>query len=177
MSRETLCGAYCFETALGTMGIVWRGDRVIGTQLPEQSKGALLAKLAEKTKGAPLHRDLAVPSFVKDLAKKISLHLQGKFQDFSPAILDLETTSPFFKTVYKTAMKVPAGKTVSYGELAKMAGSPLASRAVGQAMARNPFVLVVPCHRVVGSTKKLVGFSARGGVRTKETLLKLEDHQ
>lgn len=177
MSRESQCGAFCFETAIGTMGIVWRGDRVIGTQLPEQSKAALLSKLADKAKGAPLHLDLPVPSFVKALAKKISLHLQGDFQDFSSSSLDLETISPFFRKVYQSAMKVPAGKTVSYGELAKLAGSPLASRAVGQAMARNPYVLVVPCHRVVGSTKKLVGFSARGGVRTKEALLKIEGHQ
>src|SRR5471030_1390258 len=67
-----------------------------------------------------------------------------------------------------------SGEVTTYGDLAGLAGSPLASRAVGQAMAKNPLSLIVPCHRVLGSSGKLGGFSAHGGVETKLRLLEFE---
>ena len=71
-------------------------------------------------------------------------------------------------------MEVPAGATVSYGELASKVGSPGAARAVGRAMAANPVPLIVPCHRVLAAGAKAGGFSAYGGVRTKDRLLAIE---
>jgi methylated-DNA-[protein]-cysteine S-methyltransferase len=98
----------------------------------------------------------------------------GRPQKFSLQACALETVSPFFRKVYACANRIPSGSVRTYGELARQAGSPLASRAVGQAMARNPFPLLVPCHRVIGGNRKLVGFSAPGGLHTKARLLELE---
>jgi len=82
---------------------------------------------------------------------------------------------PEFKTkVLRALLTVPHGKTVTYGELAAMAGSPGAARAVGQIMATNPWPLIVPCHRVLGSNGSMTGFSAEGGVELKRFLLELE---
>ena len=86
----------------------------------------------------------------------------------------LENVSPFHRKVYKALCKIPAGKTITYAELAKRAGSPGAARAVGTAMAKNPFPIVIPCHRVVAGNGKLGGYSGRGGVATKKALLALE---
>ncbi len=87
--------------------------------------------------------------------------------------LDLEGFPPFFRKVWQAAMKIPPGEVRTYGQLARMAGSPRAARAVGGAMAANPFPLIVPCHRVVGASH-VGGFSAPGGVHLKETLLAWE---
>lgn len=86
----------------------------------------------------------------------------------------LKAVPPFHRRVYRALCKVPAGKTVTYAELARMAGSPKAARAVGQAMAKNPFPVLIPCHRVLPSTGKLGHYSGRGGMALKRELLKLE---
>lgn len=86
----------------------------------------------------------------------------------------LEHVPPFHRKVYKTLCKVPAGKIVTYAELAKRAGSPGAARAVGTAMAKNPWPIIIPCHRVVAGNGKLGGYSGRGGAVTKRQLLALE---
>jgi methylated-DNA-[protein]-cysteine S-methyltransferase len=86
----------------------------------------------------------------------------------------MEGVSPFFQRVYAIARTIPAGETLSYAELADRAGSPKAFRAVGQAMAKNPFPVLVPCHRVLAAGGKLGGFSAPGGTATKVRLLDLE---
>jgi methylated-DNA-[protein]-cysteine S-methyltransferase len=80
--------------------------------------------------------------------------------------------TPFQKKVLTALQQIPYGETVSYGELAEKIGNPLASRAVGQANARNPIPIVIPCHRVVGSNGTLTGFG--GGIGVKQALLDLE---
>lgn len=86
----------------------------------------------------------------------------------------LENVPPFHRKVYRALCKVPAGKTVTYAELARRAGSPGAARAVGTAMAKNPWPVIIPCHRVVAGNGKLGGYSGRGGLVTKRALLALE---
>lgn len=81
--------------------------------------------------------------------------------------------SPFQQQVWQALKKVPYGKTVSYGEIAKAIGKPQASRAVGAANGRNPLSIVVPCHRVIGSTGQLVGYG--GGLPIKGLLLNMEE--
>ena len=114
------------------------------------------------------------PDFVREAAKALELHFAGRTQDFTRVPLDYTGLPPFHARVYEASRKVKSGTTVSYGELATRAGSPGASRAVGQAMARNPFFVVVPCHRVAASAKKLGGFSAPGGAVTKRRMLEIE---
>lgn len=86
----------------------------------------------------------------------------------------LENVPPFHRKVYMALCKVPPGKVVTYAELARRAGSPRAARAVGTAMAKNPWPVIIPCHRVVAGNGKLGGYSGRGGVATKRQLLELE---
>jgi methylated-DNA-[protein]-cysteine S-methyltransferase len=83
--------------------------------------------------------------------------------------------TPFQQKVWKALMKIPYGSVWSYGEQAKFLKSPKASRAVGGANGKNPIPIIIPCHRVIGSTGKLTGYS--GGMKMKIGLLKLEGHQ
>ena len=87
--------------------------------------------------------------------------------------LDLVGTE-FQRSVWRELMKIELGETMSYGEVAKAVSKPLAARAVGGAVGANPIPIIVPCHRVMGSTGKLTGYSATGGVATKTKLLTLE---
>jgi methylated-DNA-[protein]-cysteine S-methyltransferase len=114
------------------------------------------------------------PDFVREAARALELHFAGTNQDFTRVPLDYAGLPPFHARVYEASRKIQSGTLVSYGELAARAGSPGASRAVGQAMARNPFFVVVPCHRIAASTKKLGGFSAPGGTLTKRRMLEIE---
>ncbi|HZP27547.1 MAG TPA: MGMT family protein, partial [Acidimicrobiia bacterium] len=87
---------------------------------------------------------------------------------------DMHGIPRFHQRVYEAARAVPVGTTVTYGELAARVGSPASARAVGQAMAANPFPIVVPCHRVLSAGGRLGGFSATGGLATKRRMLAIE---
>lgn len=107
-------------------------------------------------------------------SQKVQKHLAGTPQDFSAVDLHLVNVSSFAQAVYRSARSIPLGQTTSYGELADSLGKPGAARAVGTALGRNPTLLVVPCHRVLSSNGQLGGFSAPGGVQTKEMMLAAE---
>jgi len=101
---------------------------------------------------------------------QLEAYFAGKLKAFS---LDIcLNVTPFQKKVLTALRRVPYGETISYGELANKVRNPKASRAVGQANARNPIPIVIPCHRVIGSNGKLTGFG--GGIEVKQTLLDLE---
>jgi methylated-DNA-[protein]-cysteine S-methyltransferase len=100
--------------------------------------------------------------------------LRGETCDLSAISLDMSSVPPFHRRVYDAARKIPRGTTTTYGSLAERIGAAGAARAVGQALARNPFAIIVPCHRVVASGGKTGGFSASGGVTTKLRLLVIE---
>jgi methylated-DNA-[protein]-cysteine S-methyltransferase len=87
----------------------------------------------------------------------------------------MERISPFHRRVYEAARTIAPGTTLSYGELAALMGAPGSARAVGQALGRNPFAIVVPCHRVLAAGGKVGGFSANGGIVTKLRLLAIEN--
>lgn len=108
------------------------------------------------------------------VAARIQRHLETGREDLRAVEVDLSAVPPFQRRVLEMLRDVPPGATLSYGELAKRAGNPMASRAVGGAMARNPVPVVVPCHRVVPTSGRLGNYSATGGVATKRALLALE---
>ncbi len=83
----------------------------------------------------------------------------------------------FERKVWLECMKIPSGKTLTYGEIAKRIGRPKASRAVGRALSKNPFAPTIPCHRVVRKDGKPGGYSAGGGIRKKIDLLKSEKQE
>ena len=86
----------------------------------------------------------------------------------------MEGVAGFHRRVYDAARAIPPGKTLAYGEIAERIGAPGAARAVGQALGRNPFPIVVPCHRVLAAGGKIGGFSAHGGTATKRRMLAIE---
>jgi methylated-DNA-[protein]-cysteine S-methyltransferase len=88
--------------------------------------------------------------------------------------LDWTGVSTFHRVVLQACFQIASGETLTYGALAARAGSPKAARAVGAAMARNRWPILIPCHRVVGSTGSLTGYSGTGGIATKRQLLALE---
>lgn len=149
-----------FATAVGTCEIAWEGATVTSVRL-----------LGDDARPAP---SAGAPGFVRDAALALERHLGGAPQDLRSIPLELGSLPPFFRRVYELAREIGPGCTITYGELASQAGSPGASRAVGQAMARNPFILVVPCHRVLAASAGIGGFSAPGGAATKRRLLALE---
>ena len=110
------------------------------------------------------------PAESSELAEKIAAHLESG-APCPIAELDLSTCTPFQKRVYAVVRETKRGETMTYGEVAARAGSPKGARAVGRAMATNPFVIIVPCHRVV-ARKGLGGFA--WGTETKERMQRLE---
>jgi methylated-DNA-[protein]-cysteine S-methyltransferase len=88
--------------------------------------------------------------------------------------LDREKVPPFARRVYEIARAIPPGATLTYGEIAARVGEPGAAREVGQAMGKNPFPIVVPCHRVLAAGGRIGGFSANGGIHTKRRMLAIE---
>ncbi len=162
--------AHSFATPIGQMAICWQGKKVTAVFLPGD-----VEKNVQKKLGA-VDWDPLPPAPIQKIVQKIQKHLSGEPQKFSADSLALENFGPFLRRVYEEAVAIPSGEVRTYGELAAAAGSPKAFRAVGQAMAKNPFPLLVPCHRVVGAGRKMVGFSAPGGIQTKTRLLALETH-
>lgn len=170
--------SYClFDTPLGACGLVWKDSEmtdgsmpvVTFLQLPEAT-----AKLTEEKIAGMGDRAGLPPPPIAELAEKIRRHLGGEIQDFSSIAVDFDGVGSFSQQVYQACRKIPAGRTVFYGELAKTINRPGAARAVGQALARNRIPLIIPCHRVLAVTGEAGGFSAPGGVETKARILALE---
>jgi methylated-DNA-[protein]-cysteine S-methyltransferase len=164
-------GFTLFETAIGACGVAWGERGIVGVQLPEANETATRARLLERF---PAAAEAAPPADVRRAQRDIVGLLAGKRSDLSGIALDMDGLAPFQRRVYEAARAIPAGRTLSYGELAMQLGAPGAARAVGQALGRNPFAIVVPCHRVLASGKKTGGFSAEGGVATKLRMLAIE---
>ncbi len=105
----------------------------------------------------------------------LAAYFDGAQTDFSSLAVALpDDTSDERRRIYDAARGLRWGETASYGEIARRAGMPRGAQAVGQAMAANPLPIVIPCHRVLAAGDRLGGFSAYGGVLTKERLLVLE---
>ncbi len=160
-----------FRTAIGHCGLAWTNAGLVAVQLPERSAAATAARLRKRFPGA--RRRLALSRAVRRARAAIVRLLAGEGDELAAIKLDLSHCSPFHRRVYEIARTIPRGETLSYGELAVRAGNPRAARAVGQAMAHNPFPLLVPCHRVLAA-HGAGGFSAPGGVGTKFRLLRIE---
>lgn len=160
-----------FDTEIGRCGIAWGAYGILGVQLPEKSQAAMRTRLMRHCPAA----DETEPT--KQIARVIAdiqALLLGEKKTLRAAPLDMTGVPQFHARVYDTARAIPPGKTRTYGEIARAVGQPDGARAVGQALGRNPFAIIVPCHRVVGANQKLVGFSANGGIATKLKMLEIE---
>jgi methylated-DNA-[protein]-cysteine S-methyltransferase len=136
----------------GLVAILWQNDKPSRVRLNE------------------LVEDKTHPILL-DTERELREYFAGKRKSFSIP-LDMRGTS-FQKNVWHALLAIPFGETRSYGQLAKQLGNPQAMRAVGAANGRNPISIIVPCHRVIGSSGKLTGFA--GGLETKAQLLNLEE--
>jgi methylated-DNA-[protein]-cysteine S-methyltransferase len=136
----------------GLVAILWQNDKPSRVRLNE------------------LVEDTTHPILL-DTERELGEYFAGKRRGFSVP-LDMRGTA-FQKNVWHALLGIPFGETRSYGQLAKQLGNPQAMRAVGAANGRNPISIIVPCHRVIGSSGKLTGFA--GGLETKAQLLSLEE--
>jgi len=163
-----------FDTAVGRCGIAWSERGLVAVQLPEADDAATRARLLARHRGA---REAAPTGAAKQAVDAIVAHLrgdEGAARAIDRLALDASGVPAFHARVYEELRRVPAGATIGYGELAGRAGSPGAARAVGQAVGKNPWPVVVPCHRVLAAGGRAGGFSAYGGVETKRRLLAIE---
>jgi O-6-methylguanine DNA methyltransferase len=160
-----------FDTNIGRCGIAWSARGIAGVQLPEASEAKTRARL---TRRYPHAREAPPPADVCHAIDAITSLLRGEPRDLSAVALDMEGIPEFDRGVYEAARGIVAGATVSYGELAARVGERGLAREVGQALGRNPFPIIVPCHRILATGGKAGGFSANGGVATKLRLLTIE---
>jgi methylated-DNA-[protein]-cysteine S-methyltransferase len=108
-----------------------------------------------------------------DVTHQLDEYFHGNRWEFDVP-LDLRTDTPFQRVVLNYIRRIPAGKTMTYGEIAAALGDSERAIAVGQALAGNPLPILIPCHRVIGADRALVGYSGYGGVETKAALLRHE---
>jgi len=160
-----------FPTAWGYFGLAAVSKALYRTCLPREDREDLERQLLEDTRGEAIpDRDL-FPS----LQASIQAYFTGERAVFSPSIpLALEEMTLFSRSVLKACAGVALGETTDYAALASQAGSPRAARAVGNALAKNPLPLIIPCHRIVARSGLIGGFSAPGGTAMKQRLLRHE---
>jgi methylated-DNA-[protein]-cysteine S-methyltransferase len=161
-----------FETKIGLCGIAWNDAGIFCTQLPEGDQTRSRARFLQRVPGA--HEAVPPPQVQTVIGRIVALLDGAKGDDFMDVALDMDRLPDFNRAVYAIARKIPPGETITYGEIAKQLGGVQLSRDVGQAMGKNPFPIIVPCHRVLAAGAKPGGFSARGGTTTKLKMLAIE---
>ena len=162
---------HLFETAIGWAGLAWGDAGLIGVHLPESDPG--IARASFKRRFPDIVEAAPSPA-VMAIADDVQALLRGEKPDLLEAQLDIKRVPEFNAKVYAIARAIPPGETLTYGEVALQLGDRLLAQQVGAALGKNPWPIVVPCHRVTAAGGKLGGFSARGGTRTKLKLLEIE---
>lgn len=132
-----------------------------------QSESAFVAEL----EGQLGMRAVRSPSETAEVVEQLRAYFAGRRRRFDVPV-DLRHVTPFVRRVLNATMQVPAGNLVSYGDIARRIGQPKGSRAVGQALGRNPIPIVIPCHRVIAAGGRIGGYG--GGLAIKRRLLRLE---
>ena len=169
---ETAQRYLIFATAGGFCGIAWSEAGITRFQLPAKSvrtaEHMLLRRTPVAQPGTPTPEAAAATAAAQR-------YFAAERTEFSGFELDLADQDPFFQRIYAAARQIGWGHTTTYGTLAQELGAgPEAARDVGQAMAKNPVPLIIPCHRVLAAGGKIGGFSAPGGSTAKLRMLALE---
>ncbi len=165
-----------FETDGGVCGIAWSEAGISRFQLPTDSAAEterlLLRRIPQAQPGLP-------PSDIAETVALVKRYFAGETVDFSSVRLDMSGQSEVYRSIYAALRQVPWGRTTTYGALARDVGAEgwEAARDVGQAMAKNPVALIIPCHRCLAAGNKVGGFSAPGGEISKLKMLELEGVQ
>jgi len=164
-------GYTIFDTAIGRCGIAWSASGIIGVQLPQareiETRGQMLRQY-------PSARELRPPLSVEIAFDGIAALLSGQNVDLSDVVLDMSGITPFNRRVYEFTRTIPRGETRIYSEVASSLRASGAARSVAQAISRNPFMIIVPCHRVLETGSYTDKISPNGGVISKRRLLSIE---
>jgi methylated-DNA-[protein]-cysteine S-methyltransferase len=164
-------GYTVFDTGIGRCGIAWSDYGVVGVQLPEareiETRGRMLRQYPEA-------RELPPPPNAEMAIEGIVTLLRGQPCDLSDVALDMGGIHAFNARVYSFVRTIPRGDTLTYGEVAAKLRASGAAHSVAQAISKNPFMLIVPCHRVLEAGSYTDKISPNGGVISKRRLLSLE---
>ncbi len=160
-----------FDTAIGACSVAWGERGIVGFQLPEAREDATRARVRKRHPDA---MEASPPPEILPVIERIRALMAGEKIDLADVSLNMEGVPDFERRVYEVARSIPPGATLTYGEIATRLGDKALARDVGQALGRNPFPIVVPCHRVLAAGGRTGGFSARGGVATKMRILAIE---
>lgn len=172
---HAVAGFALFETPVGACGLAWNDAlEVCGGQLPEATAALSRQRLQRRFPGL---REAVPPPAIAQVIARLVAALQGAPDTLEDVPLAEADVPEFNRRVYALARRIPPGQTRSYGELAAELGGPAVARAVGQALGRNHFAPLVPCHRVLAAGRQGGGFSGPGGLHTKLRLLQLEGAQ
>lgn len=174
MASVPASGYALVPTAIGTGAVAWRGDLVTAVALPGETLAAT-ERQVWRTAGPSVGRAPSEPPpVVRDVLDRMVRLLEGEPEDLSDVEVVVDHPSDFARRVHEVVRAIPPGETLTYGEVAARVGEPGGAQAVGRVMGSNPVPIVVPCHRVVGAGGAPVGFSAPGGVATKQRILRIE---
>jgi methylated-DNA-[protein]-cysteine S-methyltransferase len=164
-------GYTIFDTGIGRCGIAWGDFGVLGVQLPEtreiETRGRLLRQYPDaRERRPPLNAEIAIEGIVA--------LLRGQPSDVSDVTLDMTGIHAFNARVYEFTRTIPRGETLTYGDVASRLRASGAAHSVAQAISRNPFMIIVPCHRVLEAGSYADRISPNGGTISKRRLLSIE---
>jgi methylated-DNA-[protein]-cysteine S-methyltransferase len=159
-----------FPTKWGYFGFSGSENGLLRTCLPTPEYEEIEARLLESSPLAQFNRP-----FFQQAQDRIAAYFHGDEADLGLEIpIDLTRLTPFQREVLTACRRVGSAKTTTYGRLAEKIGNPKAARAVGNALAKNPLPLIIPCHRILPANNSLGGFSAPGGTQFKARMLRHE---
>jgi methylated-DNA-[protein]-cysteine S-methyltransferase len=164
-------GYTIFDTGIGRCGIAWGPSGIVGVQLAEAREIDTRRRLFQLYPDA---RELRAPQDVETAIEGIAALLRGEIVDLSDVILDMTGIPVFSQRVYALARAIPRGETRTYAEIASALRASGAVHSVTQAIARNPFMIIVPCHRVLEAGHYADKISPNGGAISKRRLLSIE---
>lgn len=149
-----------FESPIGPITLEGDGEHLTGLHFPSHRHWAGVPQTSQQS-----------DTLFREVQRQLAEYFAGTRRSFDLPLRPAGT--PFQQRVWNELLRIPFGEAVSYAELARRVGNPAATRAVGAANGRNPISIIIPCHRVVGSTGVLTGYG--GGLERKRQLLELED--
>jgi methylated-DNA-[protein]-cysteine S-methyltransferase len=164
-------GYTIFDTGIGRCGIAWGHLGILGVQLPEAREIETRKRLFQLYPDA---REMRAPLDIETAIEGIAALLRGEPCDLSDVLLDMSGIHAFNQRVYAFARTIPRGETRTYGEVAASLRASGAAHSVAQALARNPFMIIVPCHRVLEAGGYADKISPNGGAISKRRLLSIE---
>jgi methylated-DNA-[protein]-cysteine S-methyltransferase len=164
-------GYTIFDTGIGRCGIAWGDYGILGVQLPEAREIETRRRLFQLYPDA---REMRPPLNTEVAIEGIVALLRGEASDLADVTLDMSDIHAFYQRVYQFTRTIPRGETRTYGELAATLRLTGAVHSVAQAIAQNPFVIIVPCHRVLEAGGYADKISPHGGAISKRRLLSIE---